>query len=267
MFRRWVVSKCTIISLAMSAVCVANDEEVADEIRHQMQLKLSKAYSECVAYYEVAASDIDHANGIDSAVADEMKSEAQYRAAAHVADVEGAVAALKILNADLAQARTHLSELKEGDTDALADEMNRFRSSCRLAVNDPSVFVERTLRGDSRRKRYIQLDPDLTLDMILKQAKPVTKPMDISKCKKPAVAHRLALDDLLVDGAMICAQITDGACDSERSWMSYPQYIETQYPDSEIAGYSMNLRVTFKGGKTQQVRTLTACVIAPQMST
>lgn len=251
----------------MSAVCVANDGEVSDQIHHEMQRKISKAYSECVAYYELAASGIDHADGIDSAVAEEMKSEAQFRAAAHVADVEGAVAALKILNADLQQARRHLSVLKGGDTDAFADEMNRFRTRCRLAVNDPPVFVERTLRGDSRRGRYIRLDPDLTLEMILKQAKPVTKPMDISKCKKPAVAHKLALEDMLVEGSMICTQITDGACDSERSWMSYPQYIETQYPDREIAGYSMNLRVTFKGGETQQVRTLTACVIASQLGT
>lgn len=262
-----LVSWCTVIGLAMSAVCAADDAPVQDEILHEMQLKISKAYSECVAFYEVASSETNHASRIDSADADAMKRKAQFRAAAHAADVKGVVDALQILNADLAQARNYLTELEDADVDAFEDEMKRFRTSCRLAVNDPPVFVERKLRDGSRNKRYIQLEPNLTLEKILREAKPVTRPMDISKCKEPAIAHTLSLDDLLVEGGMICTQTTNGDCDGERSWMSYAQYIESQYPHSELAGYSEKLRITFKGGKMQQVRTLTACVIGPRVST
>lgn len=256
-----------LFGLLMSTLCAADDARPADELLRDMQLRLGKAYSECIAYYEVVGSDADHATGIDSAVADEMKREAQFRAAAHVADVESAADALHVLNADLEHARRHLASLKDDDAVAYTEEMIRLRTRCRMAVNDPPVFVERTLRAAGRNNRYIQLDPDLTVEKILQQAKPATKPMDIFKCEKPAIAHTLPLDDLLVEGGMICKQHADGVCDGERSWLSYPQYIQSRYPDSEVTGYSEKVTITFKGGKTQQVRTLTACVAAPQFRT
>lgn len=103
--------------------------------------------------------------------------------------------------------------------------------------------------------------------MLLKNASPTSALKDISECSKLAIAHTLSFDGLLVEGGMVCKQHRDGVCESERLWVSYRQYIEEQYPDRALIGFSEKLSITFKNGKSQRVRTLVACLELPRLRT
>lgn len=246
---------------------MGGDAETHDELRREMQRKVSDAYSECAAFYGMVAADRELTDQLTAEEAAAMKAEASMRAMAHAVDVEEASEALRRVSDTTVRAKAELIELAKGDVAAFTKSIDKSRKSCRMAVNDPSVFVDRLLRSERKKTRYLKLPPNLTYEMILKEGKPAAETMDMSKCTKPAVAHKLPLDDVLVESGMICAAHVNGVCDGERSWMSYRQFIEERYPDQELDGYTEKLSVTFKGGKTQQVRELIACVVAPEFRT
>lgn len=246
--------KIQFLCTALLTLSITANAKSDAELRHEMQLTVSKAFSECAAYFEnVDASD--------------MQGEATARAVAHAADVEGTEKVRQIVEADFAEAKAELAELAERDPEAFEDAMADDRRRCRMAANDPTEFVEKTLRNKHSRITNFRLPDGLTAEKILQNAKPASGIKNRSQCTEPAIGHDVSLDDLLVEGGMVCLQHEGGVCESERSWMSFRQYIQRRYPDRPLAGYSEKLSVTFKNGKSQSVRTLVACLEVPRLST
>ena len=244
-------------------------ESDADHQR-DLQRQVADAYSQCAAYYEIAASVRDQigSSGVDDARA--MKTESMTMAVGIATESEGKQKAKEFADAGFASAIEDMHKRIQDDPDAFRDWAEDQRRDCRMAINDPTTFVNRTLAartGGQRNRRYITVPKDLTVEKILKHGKPATEFPDITKCTAPGRDVTVALDNVLVEGGMVCAQHQAGACAGERLWMSYRQYIESLYPHHEFNGYSQTYSLSFKNGERQEKRTLIACLVLPETST
>lgn len=256
-----------ILYIASLALSVSAHAKSDDQLRHDMQLTVSKAYSECRAYYEIVVTSPADSYNLTAEDARAMQNSANVRSLMHAANVDGIPKGRRIADSDFTKAKTELADLAESNPAAFEDSMAEYRKSCRMAVNDPRTFVDKTLRDSQPRKMRTTLPKNLTAEMILKNGKPTTGVKDISKCSEPAVAHTFSLDSMLVEGGMVCTQHQNGVCQSEHRWMSYRQFIEARYPDRTLNGYSEKLSITFEDGKQRNIRTITACLIVPELQT
>lgn len=253
--------------LALLAPAVSAETQSEGALHDEMQFEISTAYSRCAAFYENAVADSSFAIGLTSEDAGAMQTESMTRAVRHAADVEGDAEGRRVANEEFAKARNELAELAETDPDAFADAMQDYRRSCRMGIIDPFTFIKKTLAVGRWRQTEFRLPEGLDVEDLLTNAKPVERVPEIANCSPPAIGHLLSLDDLLVESGMICLQHQDGVCNSEREWMSYPQFVEKRYPENEMVGYTEKLSISFKGGKTLQKRTLIACLVVPEVST
>lgn len=255
------------ILIALLAPVVYADGLSEDELYHEMQIKVSTAYAQCAAFYEIAATGVYFAKGMTIDDATAMQSASLKRAVLHAQDVEGDVKGSRIANAEFVRNRTELFALSESDSEAFADAMNDYRRSCRMGVIDPSTFIDKTLAVGRWRTAELRLPEGLTVKDLLRDAKPVERSPKISECSRPAVGHLLNLDGALVESGMICPNHHDGVCDSEVQWLSYAQYVEKHYPDNELAGYTEKWSFRFKDGKSVREHTLIACLVVPEVGT
>ena len=241
-----------------------------DDRNRDMQRQVAEAYSQCAAYYEIAASvrDAIGSPGVDDARA--MKTESMTMAVGIATESEGKRKAKEFADAGFARAIEDMHTRIQEDPDAFREWAEDQRRDCRMAVNDPPTFVNRTLAarmGGQRNRRFITVPKDLTVEKILKHGKPATEFPDITKCTAPGRDVTIELDDVLVEGGMVCSQHQAGACAGERLWMSYSQYIGSLYPNHEFNGYSQTYSLSFKNGESQEKRTLIACLVLPETST
>lgn len=253
--------------LALLAPVIPALAQSDDELYRETQLEVSRAYSQCAAFYDSAASDSSLVNGLSTEDASVMQNESMTRAVLHATDVEGDAEGRRVANAEFAMTRTELSVMADADPEAFRDAMSDYRRSCRMGVIDPSTFIRKTLAVGRWRTTKFRLPEGLTVEELLKNAKPVERVPEISNCSHPAIGHLLSLDDVLVESGMICPEHQDGVCDSEREWLSYAQFVEKRYPNNEMIGYTEKLSISFKGGKTLQERTLIACLVVPEVRT
>lgn len=256
-----------ILFLALITPSILAYAQSDDDLYRETQLEISLAYSQCAAFYNLAASDSSLVTGLSTEEAGAMEDEAMTRAMLHAADVEGGANGRHSVNENFIKTRSDLSELAATDPEAFAEAMSDYRRSCRMGVIDPSTFIRKTLTIGRWHSPTFRLPEGVTITELVKNAKSVERVPEIPVCSRPAVGHLLSLDDVLVEGGMICTKHNDGICDSERNWMSYAQYVEDLYPDNELLGYTEKLSISFKGGKTLQKRTLTACLVVPEVRT
>lgn len=252
-----------LVGLVISPLVQAQTDE---PLQTELQLKVADEYSRCGAYYEISSAVRDATNGIGADDARVMKDESMAMAAALAANADATLDGEKYAEDRYAAAIEDMHDLITTDQDAFRDWALEQRKNCRLAVNDASAFVDRTLTeytGTQRKSRYLTWPKGVTVEDILKHGKPVDSFPDISKCAATAERITISLDDVLREDGLICTERRGDGCASERSWTSSAGYIESLHPDREIQGHSENVSITFKNGQTQEQRTLIACLTAP----
>jgi len=258
----------TLMALLVVSVCAHADSD--DARWREMQLKVAKVYSQCGAYYEIAHSVLIATDSAGVADAQAMKAEAMIIAVEIATESEGAEKARALADVGFAAAIYDMHARIKNDPEDFQDWAAKQRRQCRMAVNDPPTFVKRTLAeyaGTRRTSPFISVPKDLTVEKILKHGRPVTSFPDISKCVAPGRDVTITLDDVLVEGGMVCTEHQGSVCDREQAWMSNRQYIESLYPNREFNGYSQTYSLSFKNGERQEKRTLIACLVLPETST
>lgn len=255
-----------LASMAITASAYAQPD---DELAQQLQLKVSNAYSRCAAYYEISASVRDATNGVGTDDALVMKQESMTIAATLASVYAGTEKAGRIADEGFAKAIYDMHNHIQSDPESFREWAEKQRQSCRMAVNDPPTFVTAFLAvdaGQQRKRSLFQLPKHLTVEDILKNGKPSTGTRQVSKCEGGKQVD-IPLDNVLIEGGMVCAQHQGDVCRSERSWMSYSQYIQSLYPSREFGGHVFTMSVSFIKGQRQDEQTLVACLLLPATST
>ena len=261
--------KVAIPLLALMAMSASAHSQPDDQLRQELQLKVADAYSGCAAYYEISASARAATNGVGADEAREMKEETLAMAVALATEYEGEEQAGIVADAGYANAIRDMHHQITSDPEAFREWAENQRKSCRMAVNDPPTFVEAFLRvhaGKKRTRSFFTFPKNLTVQDILKNGKRSTGTRQVSKCDDGKDVN-IPLDTVLVDGRMVCAEQQGDVCRSERSWMSYSQYIQSLYPGREFDGHVFTQSVTYKKGVREDKQTLVACLLLPETST
>lgn len=142
-----------------------------DSAEKEMLLKVTDAYSQCAAYYEIAGMLLSGKNqGQAKKQAKRMKKESQSMAfkiaeqlvASDISDKKKAQKVAKNLTVSNYQAAINkLNYLAKNDQQGLKRKADSYRKGCSKAISDPGAFSASILNG-IRKKKSKKQNPNLT---------------------------------------------------------------------------------------------------------
>jgi hypothetical protein len=146
-----------IVVLLMSLVALS--AQGADAAEKMAMLKLTDAYSQCSAYYQIAASVAGAGQEEAKRKAEEMQAQAEALAmstaeelvSTDVAD-SGKVklGATRLTKANYAAAMKDLLRLAKSDQEGFRHKIMAYKAVCRSAIEDPVGYTERVLERTSK---------------------------------------------------------------------------------------------------------------------
>ena len=146
--------KIPVLILALSVPLIALSAKEPKASEKMAMLKLTDAYSQCSAYYRIAASVAGTGQGEAKREAEEMQARADALAmstaeelvSTDVADGEKVkLGAARLTKANYAAAMKTLSRLAKSDKKGFRQKIASYRAVCRDAIEDPVGYAE-TLR-------------------------------------------------------------------------------------------------------------------------
>lgn len=255
--------KSTLLLMICVAIPIAATAIPDEELKQEMMLKVSQQYSQCAAYYEIAASVLQTTGTAGARDALKMKRDSLTYAISMSTESQAEKSAEEISDKDYADAIEEMHDLAKIDTAKFNSLLSNYRQNCRKAINDPSSFIESALSGyrnDKTTSVKIPAPGRIPTDAIIRYGKPTTMVSNPQRCLPPDEIVTISLNTVLVEGDMICTAHTDGACDSERLWLSYPQYIEQLHPARPAQTFSKRSSVAYKNGEMEKNNEIVACL-------
>lgn len=147
-----------LIVAVLMPLAALSAQELGDSEKRAM-LKLTDAYSQCSAYYQITASVAGADQGEAKRKAETMKAQADALAMATAEELVSTdvadsgkvkLGATRLTKANYAAAMKNLLRLAKSDKEGFRRKIKAYRTVCRGAIEDPASYAETVLERSLR---------------------------------------------------------------------------------------------------------------------